>query len=814
MKKIPHSLRPPGGRITAGRRWWRWTLAGVSIFLIVGLSTGAYWIRTSLPRAVERVRVNGIAAPVEVLRDTHGVPHIFAQTPEDGAFALGYVHAQDRLWQMESMRRLGAGRLAEIVGAAGLPSDRFMRTLGIYRRAEEQYGLLSEDARRTVDAYAAGVNAWISHRDGALPPEFIALGLEPEPWRPADSLVWIRIMALRLAGNRRTELLRARLQSRLTDEQIAELWPPYPGDEPVTLERSGGASLGLPSERLAIPDPPALQMPRGASNAWVVDGSQTATGKPFLANDPHLGFAAPILWYLARIATPEQELAGATSPGFPFLILGHNRRIAWGMTNTGSDLEDLFVERIDPSNPARYLAPEGPRPFAVRKEVIKVKDAEDVVLSVRESRHGPVVSDVVGKPAVGDAAETENHDDVLALAATYLRNDDRTAEAAYRLNRARDWDEFVRAVEDFHSPQANLMYADVDGNIGFIAPGRVPIRRSGHGEAPSAGWTGETDWTGFVPFEELPGAYNPASGRLVNANNKLVADDYPWYLGSGWDEGYRARRIDDLLVAGTPHTLESNAAIQEDTVSLMARDLLPIMLERLPDRKRYRRVTGMLRAWSGDMSRDRPEPLIFAAWMREFNRAVYADELGDLTRDYFGYRPRFIRFVLEHRPIWCDDIATQGVEDCASRLETALDAALEDLSDRFGRDPDAWRWGDAHRAEFKNLMFGRVPVLRAFANLSIASDGGSYTVNRGAGHLGDPERPFAHVHGAGFRAVYDLSDLSRSLFIIATGQSGNPLSSHYGDLLRTWRDGGWMRLGQSREALERNAAGRLTLLVN
>jgi penicillin G amidase len=537
-----------------------------------------------------------------------------------------------------------------------------------------------------------------------------------------------------------------------------------------------------------------------------------------LANNPHLGFTAPILWYLVRIVTPGQELAGATSPGFPFLILGHNRRIAWGMTNTGSDFEDLFVERIDPSDPARYLAPDGSRPFAVREEVIKVKDGEDVVLSVRESRHGPILSDVADKPsegsALGDPVDTGNHDDVLALAATYLRDDDRTAEAAYRLNRARNWGEFIRAVEDFHAPQANLMYADVDGNIGFVAPGRVPIRHDGRGYAPSAGWTGDTDWTGFVPFEDLPRADNPASGRLVNANNKLVSDDYPWYLGSGWDEGYRARRIDDLLVAGAPHTPESNAAIQLDAVSLMARDLLPIMLERLPDRERHRQVTGMLRAWSGEMSRDRPEPLIFAAWMREFNRAVYADELGGLTRDYFGYRPRFIRFVLEDRPIWCDDIDTQGVEDCASRLETALDAALEDLSDRFGRDPGAWRWGDAHRAEFDNPLFGRVPVLRTFANLSIATDGGFYTVNRGAGHLGDPERPFAHVHGAGFRAVYDLSDLSQSLFIIATGQSGNLLSSHYGDLLRTWRDGGWMRLGQSREALERNAAGRLTLLVN
>jgi len=818
MDKRLHILHPVGKRTTASRRWLLWALVGVLALLIGGLSTGAYWLHTSLPRAVERVRVDGVAAPVEILRDKHWVPHIFAQTLEDGAFALGYVHAQDRLWQMESMRRLGSGRLAEIIGAAGLPTDRFMRTLGIYRLAEAQYGLLSEDTRRTVDAYAAGVNAWIDHRDGALPPEFIALGLEPEPWRPADSLVWIRIMALRLAGNRRTELLRARLQGRLTEAQIAELWPPYPGDEPITLERSDGAGLGLPSERLTIPEPPALQMPRGASNAWVVGGSQTTTGKPFLANDPHLGFAAPILWYLVRIATPERELAGATAPGFPFVILGHNHHIAWGMTNTGSDLEDLFVERIDPTDPARHFAPEGSRPLTIREEVIEVDGAESVDLSVRESRHGPIISDVFGEqseaPAGSGVAEAEKPKEVLALAATYLRSDDRTAEAAYRISTARDWREFTAAVENFHAPQVNLMYADIEGNIGFIAPGRVPIRRGGRGAAPSPGWTGETDWIGFVPFEELPRDVNPLSGRLVNANNKVVSETYPWFLGSGWDDGYRARRIDDLLAAKAPHTPESNAAIQLDIVSLMARHLLPIMLERLPDREHHREVTGILRAWSGEMARNRPEPLIFATWIRELNRAVYADELGDLTTDFWGYRPRFIRYVLEDRPIWCDDITTQEVEDCASRLETALDAALETLSERFGRNPDSWRWGEAHRAEFNHLMFGRIPVIRALANLSVETDGGFYTVNRGAGHLTDPEQPFAHVHGAGFRAVYDLSDLSRSLFIIATGQSGNPLSSHYGDLLETWRDGDWIQLGQSRETLEHEAVGRLTLAVD
>ncbi len=402
---------------------------------------------------------------------------------------------------------------------------------------------------------------------------------------------------------------------------------------------------------------------------------------------------------------------------------------------------------------------------------------------------------------------------VLALAAPYLRDDDRTAEAAYRLSRARDWDAFVAASEDFHSPQTNLMYADVDGNIGFIAPGRVPIRRGGRGAVPSPGWTGGADWIGFVPFADLPRALNPPSGRLVNANNRIVPDGYPWYLGSEWEEGYRAERIESLLAAGSPHDRASMAAIQMDHVSLMAADLLAPMLRGLPDRERHRTVTAMLRAWSGEMARGRPEPLIFSAWVRAFNLAVYADELGEFTRSFLHYRPRFLRFVLEARPIWCDDITTEAVEDCASRLETALDAALEELTARFGPDPARWRWGDVHRAAFDHRLLGSLPLIGAATNLGIETDGGFYTVNRGANRLGEPDHPYAHVHGAGVRAVYDLAELPQSRFMIATGQSGNPLSRHYGDQIERWRDGGSITLGQSRDDLARQASGRLTLVA-
>ncbi len=801
----------------AGKRA-AWAFTCVLAGLVTVLVAGVLWLRTSLPGSGEAAHLEGLSAPVEVLRDAHGIPHIFAQSTDDALFAMGYVHAQDRLWQMESMRRLGSGRLAEVVGSPALRSDRFMRTLGVYRRAEEQSASLPDDVRRALEAYAAGVNAWLLNHRGPLPPEFIVLGVDPEPWRPADSLVWIKIMALRLATNYRTEILRARLAGVLSPEQVNDLWPPYPASDPVTIDDPAGALGGMNVNDIAAQEPAWQRLPRSASNEWVVAGELTTTGKPFLANDPHLGFSAPILWYLLSINTPNLGFSGASSPGFPFPVLGHNHRIAWGMTSTTSDIEDLFVERVDPGNPDRYLAPDGPRPFETRVETIKVKDADDVELTVRETRHGPVISDLyedaaeISAPTTGDADnEGVAGDRVLALAATYLQDGDRTPEAAFRLFQSENWQQFVDALESFHAPQLNFVYADVEGNIGFVAPGRVPVRRSGRGAVPSPGWDGAFDWTGFIAFEDLPRAQNPLSGRLINANNRIGPEDYPWYLGDSWDAGYRARRIAEMLSGGDPRSPDAMGAMQMDSVSLMARHLLPMMLGKLPDRERFHDVVPMLREWSGDMSRDRPEPLIFVAWLRAFNRAVYGDELGDLWERYWHYRPRFMASVLEEKSGWCDDIDTDPREECATQLEAALDDALGELSSEFGDSPRDWRWGSVHKARFTHPLFTHMPVLNRIADLEIESDGGYYTVNRGANLLWDPVRPYAHVHGSGFRAVYDLSNLPESRFVIATGESGNPLSKHYRDMLKLWRDGGWVRLGQSREKLESLGAGRLVL---
>ena len=811
MKQKSNKKDQKKAPLTARRLLSRIGLAVLYLLVVLvagGFVGGFFWLYTSLPIIEGTLEVSdGPVAPVEILRDKRTVPHIFADNEGDAYFALGFVHAQDRLWQMEMMRRLGAGRLAEVAGAKALASDRFMRTLGIQRLAEKQYAALHGDVQRALDAYAAGVNAWVGAASGAFPPEFTLTGFSPEPWRPTDSLLWGKLMALRLSGNWRDELLRARLAERLSGEQIAELWPDYPADGPISGKQAAAPWDGLALDSLAAALPISSAGMGGASNGWAVAGTNTETGKPILANDPHLGFRVPVLWYLARIEAPGFEVTGATVPGVPFTILGHNRRIAWGMMSTQSDLQDLFVETVDPNDPGRYLTPDGPRPFVTRTEVIGVRGAADVTLTVRETRHGPVISDAMAENGTAGGGK------VLALAATFLADDDLTPQAIYRLNRAGGWHDFLAAMKDFHSPQQNFVYADVDGTIAFMAPGRVPVRRSGRGRVPSPGASGKADWTGFIPFDDLPMTRNPASGRIVNANNRIVGDDYPHYITDDWAAPYRARRIIERLDEGEPQTIESTARIQLDTLSLMARHLLPSLLAIEAPPAGAEQVLAKMRAWNGVMSRERAEPLIFIAWLRELNRGVYGDELGPLLADYWSLRPRFMAAVLGGRGTWCDDVRTPGREICPDMVAAALERALAQLTAKFGADMETWRWGAAHRASFPHSAFANLPVLGRYTNLAIESGGGNYTVNRGASRVNDEKSPFSNVHGAGLRAVYDLADLSRSRFMIATGQSGNPMSPFYGDMLKGWRDGEALDLGGDRVATRRKAKGILMLIA-
>ncbi len=753
--------------------------AALAVVLLAAVGGLTWWLPGSSQPREGSLHLPGLKAPVTVARDEYGIPRLLAASADDAYFALGFIHAQDRLWQMEMQRRLGAGRLAEVIGEKALPTDKFMRTLGLYRLAEESFQLLDPEVRRALESYAAGVNAYLANHSGPLPAEFLLLRFSPEPWKPADSLVWGRLMALQLSGNWSDKLLRARLLQVLPPDQVADLWPAYPHDGPTTLGL--GAPL-LDHMLAAIPD--ALR-PRLASNLWVVSGDHSETGKPLLANDPHLDFQAPILWYLAVISAPGLELSGATVPGVPFHLLGHNQRIAWGITTTSSDTMDLFIEK--PAGDG-YLTPDGPATFRTRNETIAVHGASPVTITVRETRHGPIISDLLGDRAQGQ---------VLALSATALMPDDRTAQTFYRLNRAGNWAEFNAALTDFHSPQQNVAYADVEGHIGMVSPGLVPIRKNGNGSLPRPGWTGEYDWTGWVPFDALPRVFDPPSGIIVNANNKVVPDDYPYLLATTWPEPYRAERIIERLNASPRHSVDDMMALQMDEMSLMAAELKPLLLKYPPRDERAKVVHAMLKEWNNVAKANLAEPLIFETWALRLQQELLAPWLRDKAAGFRSLRPRFLQAVLEKRTVWCGAPGQPTPADCGQKVADALDRALDDITGRYGANMAEWKWGDAHVAVFDAMLYRYIPVLGAMTRLSASTGGDDFTVQRGS-FLEVAPASFHNIHGAGLRAVYDLADLGDSRFVIATGQSGSPLSPHWGDLLEPWRQGETVSLPRDR----------------
>ena len=774
------------------------------VLVLVGgaLTAGAgyVYLRRSLPLVEGQVSLPGLTGPVEILRDRFGIPHIFATTPEDASFALGFAHAQDRLWQMEMNRRIAAGRLAEVVGQPGLETDRFMRTLGVRRVAEANLRRFDAETLRHLEAYAAGVNAFIAG-DAVLPPEFWILGVTPEPWAPADSVAWMKMMAWDLGGNWRSELLRLQLARRLPSARIQEFLAPYPGDAPVELPDLKKFYEGLEKKGTGVarannydPDPEF-----GASNSWVVSGARSASGKPLLANDPHLGLTAPPVWYFAHVQAPGLNVIGATLPGVPGIIVGRNDRIAWGFTNTGPDVQDLYIERLDSK-------------FTEIEELIKVKGAADEKLVVRISRHGPVISDV-SRAAL--AAVPRGH--ALAMAWTALAEDDLTLQAGMRLQRARNWQEFLAALRHLHAPQQNVTYADVDGNIGFIAAGRVPIRKLGNdlkGLAPAPGWDVRYDWVGWVPFDELPRAFNPPAGSIVTANQKIVPPGYAHWITSEWQPPYRARRIEALLQETRKHDAASFGRIHADVVSLAVRELLPHFLKAEPATEEAQKALDLLSGWDGAMAADRPEPLIAVAWWRELARALYADELGDAFRTNWLSRAVFLGNVLSNRggqARWCDDLRTRRGESCGELLSASLDKALADLSHRYGTDMARWRWGEAHAAQHRHRPLSRNAVLARWFDISVPTPGDAYTVNVGRSNFNDEQAPYANRHAASLRAIYDLAEPQRSLFIHSGGQSGNPFSRHYRAFAEAWAHGQYIPMLSDRQLLEASGVQRLVL---
>jgi len=779
----------------------------IAILVLAGTLVACFfYLRLSLPQTKGELAIAGLDAPVEILRDPHGMPHIFARSERDAQFALGFVHAQDRLWQLEMNRRIASGRLAEILGPAALDTDRFLRTIGIRRVADANLRHVDAETKTLFGAYAAGINAFL-HTKPVLPLEFWMLGVQPEPWSEVDSAAWGKMLAWDLGGNWRAELLRLQLAPRLATSMMQELFPPYPGDALPRLPNLRDFYRVIEKEPAQISTIDSLG---GASNSWVVSGARTASGKPLLANDPHLGLSAPNIWYFAHLHAPGLDQIGATLPGVPGVILGRNDRIAWSATNTGPDVQDLYLEKLDGAG--GYVAPEGHRAFAVVHETIKVKGEPDVDLDVRISRHGPVISDVLAR-----ALDATPRGHGLALAWTALAEDDVSLGAFLKIARARNWAEFIDATRSLSVPQQNLGYADVDGNIGFIAPAKIPIRKRANdlqGLAPAPGWDARYDWAGFIPFDELPRAFNPQSGKIVTANHKIVPPGYRYSITHEWDAPYRANRIDELLEAVKKHDRASFARMQADVVSLAARELLPRMVAIQGRSMEATEVLKWLAAWDGAMTADRPEPLIFTAWMRELARALYADELGPAFRAAWRSRPMFLDDVLSDRNAesrWCDDVNTARLETCEEVLATSLEKALESLRKRYGRDADRWKWGEAHTARLRHRPFSRSAWLRGYFDITAPSPGDGYTINRGDMDFSDEAEPFPNRHASSLRAIYDLADPDASRFIMPGGQSGNPLSAHYRDLMPLWARGDYLPMVTERKKLEAAGTRRLVL---
>jgi penicillin amidase len=754
-------------------------LAGfVAVALLCGVGAAAWALNATLPPLHGTAVVPGLSATVRVAFDQDGVPWISAATEDDAAAALGYVHARDRMFQMDLGRRIGAGRLAEIAGAAALPLDRMMRTLGLRRRAVADYALLPAHTRRLMEAYARGVNAYLARRGRFAAPEFLLLG-PPEAWTPIDSMLWGKTMTLYLSGNYRQELTRLALAGRLPPDAIAELWPKPAGTPapdarllpPGGFPRLAAALLG------AMPAFPArFTQPPTASNEWAVDGRHSATGAPLLAGDPHLALGLPDIWYLARIDTPGRVLAGATAPGMPLMPIGRNAHIAWTFTTSGTDTQDVYIET--PVDRDHYLGPAGPLPYVTHDEVIHVRGGQDQVLHVRETRHGPVVSDVLGGAPPGR---------LLSVAMAGLAPADTAAAGLDALNEAQSVTEAMAAAPLITSPNQNLMAADAT-HIGMAMTGRVPLRAGGEGEGPVDGSTAAFDWIGWASGAQLPHVTDPASGRLVNGNERTAPPDFPVFLGEDWYGDWRARRMRSLLSRQGKATVAGFVAMQTDVTSTFAQHVLPALLRARPRTRLGRAALALLTGWDGAMDRSRPQPLIFNAWLQRFA----LDALGrrNVPNDAAGPRMEFVAGILDgNEAAWCGG-------DCGAAMGSALDSAMRKVARGQGTDPARWRWGTVHRATFANPVLSHLPLLGWLTTRRIPASGDDATVGR-AGMPDESRLDFDDVHAAGYRGVYDLADLDRSRFMIAPGQSGNELSPHVADFMRRWRDGATITLGRS-----------------
>lgn len=759
------------------------TLVVVVVLGGIGLMGWMAWrFQASLPQVEGEAAVAGLGEEALVYRDAYGVPHIFAQTDEDVAFALGYVHAQDRLFQMDLIRRAVQGRLSEVVGEAALGVDRRARNLGFARAAREAAASFDPEIRALAQAYADGVNARINQRGFVAPPEYQLLMFSPEPWSVEDTAGVLYYMADQLVVGAGDEIDRRELAEFLSAEQVDEFMPGYPDFAPIALSSQDMGLLPPPQDppvapAFVPPSPPSAdpalrpgveEAPSPGSNNWVVSGEHTVSGAPLLANDPHLGIGAPSVWYFARLAMEDGDVVGATLPGTPLVVLGRNESAAWAFTNAGFDVSDIET------------APADTLETTAREETIEVRGllgASTRTFTYLDTADGPVFD------RDWYAFDMYPEDLALVFHSSLDDPDNAGASSILGLMRARSWDDFVSAGEGWTAPIQSMLFANAEGVIGYAAPGRAPIRDE------------EGRWVGEIPFDDMPRARDPASGRIITANNRITPEDYPYPMPGDYAV-YRAMRIGQRLDDTNLHDLDSFRDVQNDVTSEHVRRLMPALSRSRPQTDLGRAALALLDDWNGEMDAELAQPLVFAMWYRMLHPAIYADELGEGFERFDYSRRVFIDHVLNGRySHWCDNVDTENDrETCAQTTGLALDAAAARLVELYGPSPDAWRWGDVHQAVFDHPVpfLNTLPVLGRLFEVRAPMGGDGSTVN--VAHFSFRADNFDVGHAASLRAIYDLSDLDRSLFMHAPGQSGHPLSPHYRDLAPLWSAGEYFEI--------------------
>jgi penicillin amidase len=742
--------------------------------------TGLILVYRPLPTIDGDFRLLGIEQRAEVLRDDHGVPHIYAQSTHDLFYLQGYVTAQDRLFQMDLYRRAGSGRLAEVLGEPALDADRQMRTFGLARVAAQEPPLLREDTRAALQAYADGVNKFLEGHGESLPIEFIILGYRPYLWTPVDSIVVAKLQAYDAANNYTQELLRASLANRFGTGVLGTLMPDPSGRAPAIDEGAWTAVAGLLSPGASSPGTLALDaiLPGSGegigSNCWALAGSRTASGRPILAGDPHLAVRNPSIWYEIGLEGPGYKLVGFSFAGIPGIVIGHNDRIAWSFTYAYTDTQDLFVERQDPVDPRRYEYRGSFEAATVVRETITVKGrADPVVENVTITRHGPVIT-----PILKDQTAQ------LALRWTAL-DPGRLLDFIFGLARARSWGEFRAAAADFNGAAVSACYADVDGHIGYQLVGRLPARK-GDGQMPVPGWSGDYDWTGVLPADANPSIADPPSGVIFNANNRPTEDPQGvGYMGE-WDPGFRATYIAQRLAGRQKADLAAMRSLQTDFTSLPVARFREAILSATPSAPLARDAQATVRAWDGALDADSPAAAIYGSWLVRMCERVFRDKLGAaLYRDYAaGGRITFALYQLIGRPndAWFGDVGDPAVRGRDAIAGRALDDAARDLTRRFGSDPKSWRWGDLHTITFAHpLAIGPLAFLLNIGPLKRPGDG--YSVNNEAYTI---NAPFAVSTHPSERMIADLVDLDASLSVTPQGESGQPGSRYWGDQVKLW----------------------------